>query len=119
MGQQKLMALHIPGQPDAEFYIIDMPNRNDRDWYKQVTSFTWFRERELTRAFPDVSGHAIDWMQYARTLKYTSEHQVHPKRTVQDYLTDFDIDINTVTYCNGVWDFYDKIGYDRKAKTYR
>lgn len=123
MARQILMELHIPGQQDGVFYIIDMPAYRDKGWYIQVTSFNWFRTRELNRAFPDATENTkrngMNWMKYERTIKYTSEHHVHPNRTIQDYLSDIGVNYDTITYCDGVWDFYDKIGYDRKAKKYR
>jgi hypothetical protein len=84
---------------------------------------SWFRDRELKRAFPDVSSgkliNGMDWMQYARTVKYCSDHHVSPRQTMTDYLDSMGVDINTVPVCKGVWDFYEKIGYNKKSKKYK
>ena len=116
------MELHIPGQEDSPFFIIEMPTPNEPNFYPQCISFQWFRDRELKRAFPEVSSgkliNGMNWMEYARTVKYCSEHHVGPNRPIKDYLDHFDVDINTVPVCKGLWDFYEKIGYDKKRKRY-
>ena len=120
MRRQVLMELHIP-ELASEFFILEMPSYHDKGWYIQTTSFSWFRDRELKRAFPDVSGKLIkgmNWMQYAKSLKYTSEHTLLPSVNIAEHLELYGIDINSVRVCKGVWDFYDAIGYDRKRKKY-
>ena len=119
--RQILIELHIPGKTFGDFYILEHPTYGEADFYRQSISYTWFRDRELNRAFPDLSGKPINgmnWMEYAETIKYCSEHSGYPNRPYKDYLNVIHVDINTVPVCKGVWDFYDKIGYDRKLKKY-
>jgi hypothetical protein len=121
--RQQLFELHIPGQNWGDFIIVEVPTPGEDDFYPQVTSLSWFRDRELKRAFPDVSSgkliNGMDWMQYARTVKYCSDHHVSPRQTMKDYLDSMGVDINTVPVCKGVWDFYEKIGYNKKSKKYK
>lgn len=120
--RQYLLELHIPGREDGPFFILEMPTINEPNFYPQSISFQWFRERELNRAFPEVSSgklkNGMNWMEYSRTVKYCSEHHVGTNRPIKDYLDHFDVDINNVPVCKGVWDFYEKIGYDKKTKRY-
>lgn len=121
--RQVLVELHSPERErgDFNFFILELPSPGEPEFYRQVSSFSWFRTRELNRAFPDVSSgnliKGMDWVQYSRSIKYCSEHT--PRTSIQDYLKDFDIDIGTVPVCKGVWDFYEKVGYDRKEKKYK
>ena len=118
--RQILIELHIPGQRIGNFFIVELPSPGEEGFYRQVCSYTWFHKRELDRAFPDATTNSkkngMNWMQYARTIKYCSEHTTH--RGIKDLLDMVDVDINTVPVCKGVWDFYDKIGYDKKQKKY-
>lgn len=120
--RQRLIELHIPGQNEGQFFILEMPTPDEPNFYPQCISFQWFHSRELERAFPEVSSgklkDGMNWVEYSRTVKYCSDHQVSPRQNMQDYLNNFDVDINTVPVCKGVWDFYDKIGYNRKTKKY-
>lgn len=118
--RQLLIELHIPGKEYGDFFILNKPTPGEDEFYIQSKSYSWFVERELKRAFPDLDGlyKGMNWMQYRNTVKYCSEHSVFP-RTISGYLDSMGVDINTVPVCNGVWDFYNKIGYDRKAKKYK
>ena len=122
--KQKLFELHNPGTEygDGQFYIVNMPGYHDKGWYVQGISYDWFRNRELKRAFPDGSDNTarngMNWMQYAQTVKYCSEREPHPGSTIPEFLKFIGVDINTVPVCNGIWEFYDAIGYDRKRKKY-
>jgi hypothetical protein len=118
--RQILIELHTPGESQGDFLILEHPTFGEDDFYPQAVSYSWFHDRELKRAFPDVSsGKLIDgmnWVEYASTIKYCSEHTTY--RGIKEHLDFFGIDINTVPVCKGVWDFYNKIGYDRKRKKY-
>lgn len=118
--RQLLIELHIPGKEYGDFFILNKPTPGEDEFYIQARSYSWFCERELKRAFPDLDGlhKGMNWMQYRNTVKYCSEHSVFP-RTIGGYLDSMGVDINSVPVCNGVWDFYDQIGYDRKKKKYK
>lgn len=119
--RQILIELHIPNAL-GEFYMLEHPTVGEPKFYTQAVSYTYFRERELKRAFPDVtSGNLIKgltWVEYAATIKYCSEHSGWPGKSYEEYLAYIHIDIEQVPICKGVWDFYEKIGYDRKSKRY-
>lgn len=120
--RQILIELHTPGQRFGDFFILEHPSAGEDNFYQQAVSYSHFHTRELNRAFPDVSSgrliNGMNWMEYARSIKYCSEHHIHPGESVADYLARLDVDVNTVPVCRGVWDLYDKIGYDRKTKKY-
>lgn len=117
------MELRTPGKELGDFFILEHPTYGEPEFYIQAVSYTYFRERELNRAFPDVtSGNLIKgmtWPQYASTIKYCTEHSGWPGKTIKEYLDGIGVDSSKVPVCKGVWDFYNKIGYDRKAKKYR
>lgn len=119
--KQILIELHTPGKEDRDFYILEHPTYGDKGFYTQCISYSWFHDRELNRAFPvgtqNTEKNGMNWMQYARTVKYCSEHSTYS--SIQEHLALMNIDINHVPVCKGVWDFYDKIGYDRKRKKYK
>lgn len=120
--RQILIELNIPGQRFGDFYILEKPDCGEDDFYTQTISYQWFNERELKRAFPEVSSgklvNGMNWVEYSRTIKYCSERATHAAR-VKEYLDNVGVDINTVPVCKGVWDFYEKIGYDKKRKKYK
>lgn len=120
--RQILIELHTPGKEEGDLFILEHPSPNEDNFYPQAVSYTWFHDRQLKNAFPEVSSgqliNGMNWMEYAKTVKYCSEHQVSPRETISEFLENFGVDINTVSVCKGVWDFYDKIGYDRKKKKY-
>jgi hypothetical protein len=124
--KQLLVELHTPGdtRDSGDFFILELPSPGEPEFYRQVSSWSWFRERELNRAFPDVSSgkliKGLNWAQYARTIKYCSEHSGYVGTPDHEtYLKERDIDITTIPVCKNVWDFYDMIGYDRKTKKYK
>lgn len=116
------MELHEANRQSGDygkFFIVEMPTPNEDNFYPQCISFQWFRDRELKRAYPDTSGKLIkgmNWLEYSRTVKYCGEQVTG--RPIKEYLDDIGVDINTVSVCKGAWDFYDKIGYDKKRKRY-
>lgn len=116
------MELHTPGLELGDFYILELPTYGKPEFYIQTVSYSYFHDRELKRAFPygptNIPENGMNWMQYARTIKYCSEHSGWPGKTVKEYLDGIGVDSSKVTVCKGVWDFYNKIGYDRKAKKY-
>lgn len=120
--RQHLIELHIPGQEFGDFIILEMPSFGEPERYTQGISFDHFKSRELNRAYPDTSSgklvNGLNWMQYARTLKYCTEHTTRSGQNILDILDSFEIDINNVPVCKGIWNFYDKIGYDYKKKKY-
>jgi hypothetical protein len=120
--RQQLMELHIPGQNWGDFIIVEVPTPGEPNFYPQCISLQWFQERELTRAFPDATQNTkingMNWLEYSRTIKYCSNHHLSPRQPMKDYLDLLGIDINTVPVCNSVWDFYTKIGYNKKTKSY-
>jgi hypothetical protein len=119
--RQILIELHIPGKEVGDFFILEHPTYGDKGFYPQCISYSYFHDRELNRAFPNgpqnTNENGLNWMQYARTVKYCSEHNSYIS-SLKDYLAIRNININHVPVCKGVWDFYDKIGYDRKRKKY-
>lgn len=122
--RQVLVELHTPGKEQRDFFILEHPTPGEPNFYTQAVSYSWFHDRELKRAFPTVGKHGnelingLNWVQYSKTVKYCSEHTSY--QDLAKYLKDYiGIDINTVPVCKGVWDFYDKIGYDRKSKQYK
>ena len=116
-----LVELHEPGKNLENFFIVELPTPGEDGFYRQVSSYSWFYKRELDRAFPDATRNTakngMNWMQYAKTIKYCSEHSTH--HGMEEFLKMIEKDISQVTVCKGVWDFYDKIGYDRKKKRYK
>jgi hypothetical protein len=119
--RQILIELNIPGKNYGELFILEKPESSEDEFYTQTISYQWFMERELKRAFPDVSGKLINgmnWVEYSRTIKHCAERETHATR-IKEYLDNASVDINTVPVCKGVWDFYDKIGYDHKRKKYK
>jgi hypothetical protein len=116
--RQILIELHTPGKQSTDFFILEHPTYGEPQHRWQAVSYTWFRDRELKRAFPNLDGlhKGMNWMEYRNTVKYCSEH--HPSRPIKDFLDDMGVDINHVPVCKGVWDFYNKIDYDRKKKKY-
>ena len=119
--RQILIELNIPGQRYGEFFILEKPDVGEDNAYTQIISYSWFCDRELKRAFPEVSSgklvNGMNWVEHSRTIKYCSERETNVNR-IKDYLDCAGVDINTVPVCKGVWDFYDKIGYDKKRKKY-
>jgi hypothetical protein len=114
-----LVELHIPNH-DSRWYTVDLPTVGEPDFYRVQTSWSWFRDRELKRAFPDVSGNLIrglNWVEYARTKKYCSEHTTAPHETMTEHL-DRICRPAQITRCDTVWQFYDSIGYNRITKKY-
>ena len=120
--RQVLVELHTPGKEFGDFYILEHPTPGEPEFYVQATSYSWFHDRELKRAFPKAGTselvNRLNWVEYSRTVKYCSEHNPLPRESIADYLDRIDIDITTVPVCKGVWDLYTQIGYDRKTKTY-
>ena len=120
--RQHLVELHIPGQRGSTFFIVEMPTYGEPDCLPQNRAFQAFLVRELKRAFPDESSGKLingqDWMEYARRVKYCSEHRMGSRQIIKDSLDLFDVDINTVPVCNGIWDLYQQIGYDKNKKRY-
>ena len=121
--RQILIELNIPGQRYGEFFILEKPDVGEDNAYTQIISYSWFHDREMKRAFPDVTSglpvkDSLNWAEYSRTIKYCSERETNPSR-IKGYLDLVGVDINTVPVCKGVWDFYDKIGYDKKRKKYK
>lgn len=119
-----LIELHIPDKEEGDLFILEHPTYGDTNFYRQAVSYSHFRERELTKAFPDVSSgksiNGMNWVQYAKTVRYCSElhNELHHVGYISRYLNLINVDINTVPVCKDVWDFYAKIGYDRKKKKY-
>ena len=118
--RQILIELNLPGKKYGDFFILEKPESYEDNFYPQEISYSWFHEREMKRAFPDISSgnliNGMSWVEYARTIKYCSERERGTR--IKEYLDLVGVDINTVPVCKGVWDFYDKIGYDRKTKKY-
>ena len=121
--RQHSMELHEANRQSGDygkFFIVEMPTPNEPNFYPQCISFTWFRDRELKRAYPEAGTgklkNGMNWVEYSRTVKYCGEEVTG--RPIKEYLDDCGIDINTVPVCKGVWDFYNKIGYDHKKKKY-
>jgi hypothetical protein len=115
--KQRLFELHEPGKTFGTFYIVEMPSRGEPDFYRQAVSFQAFCTRELNRAFPEDPLNR-DWVAYAQTVKYCSVHEPRSGESIASLLTRLDEDPNTVPVCQGIWGFYEKIGYDRIAKKY-
>lgn len=115
-----LIELNTPDNNYGDHFILEKPECGEDNFYPQTISYQWFTEREMKRAFPDVSSgnliNGMTWMEYSRTIKYCSERERGNR--IKEYLDFIGVDINTVPVCNGVWDLYDKIGYDRKKKKY-
>lgn len=118
--RQILIELNLPGKNYGDFFILEKPEGFDDNFYTQTISYQWFTEREMKRAFPDATSgklNGMSWVEYSNTIKYCSERERGTR--IKEYLDLVGIDINTVPVCKGVWDFYDKIGYDRKTKKYK
>jgi len=119
------MELHEAGRGPGDvgtFFLVEIPTYGEPETYIQNTSFQWFRDRELERAFPNTPGEitkGMNWAEYSRTIKYCGEHHwQRPNQTFEAYLEHWDVDPSTITVCKGIWDFYEKIGYDKKKKRY-
>ena len=117
--KQRLFELHVPGERFGTFYIVEMPSPGEPDFYRQAVSFKAFCTRELKRALPENTGD-LDWVAYTRTIKYCScsVHEPRPGESIARYLPELGEDPDTVPVCQGIWDFYEKIGYDRSTQKY-
>jgi hypothetical protein len=120
--RERLLQLHDPSVPydDEKWFIVEMPEADEKKFYTQHISFTWFCERELKRAYPDESKipKGMNYAEYARSIKYCSDMTSFIPGGNSSFLQHAEIDPKNVIRCKGLFDFYEKVGYDRKKKKY-
>lgn len=97
--RQVLMAVEMPSQ-SIQYYIIKMPTGTEYQAYQQSKSLSHFilRDKFCFEIITHTDNHVIQgWIQKIEEAGNST--------------------INPIT-CNGVYDFYNKIGYDKKKKKY-
>ena len=115
-----LITLHIPNEKHPVLRIVEYPDPGEPGFYRQATSLSHFRTRELNRAFPDkhrLIGSNVNWIQYAQMQKYASVDWLFGDEVSLTVLLECQmqgIAFEDIPVSNGVWQLYEDIGYDRK-----
>ena len=101
--KQALIAVdaYLNKDKKAQYYIINLPSNREYQQYEQGKSLDYFLLREHTYCF-EIIRHSND-------------------NIIQEWLQRIaeagDCTIDTIT-CDGVYDFYNKIGYEYKKKRF-
>lgn len=103
------------------YYIINIPEYNTKGHYHQSLSLGYFTNRELNRFYDMYRGlkpYSI-WYSIKSKYEFDLERDNQLKSNFQ-CIIDLQKELDNLPHivCNGVWDFYEKIGYDRKTKKY-
>lgn len=103
-----------------EYYIINIPEYGEKGNYTQGLSISYFTSRELKR-FSDMYRDKKPpsfWydIEQKHGFDYDRNFRLEGHEISRKYQEELDNLPHIV--CNSVWEFYEKIGYDRKTKKY-
>lgn len=111
-----LAILHTPNEPD-QYFRFDVPSPGEQNFYRHVTSYDCFRNRELSRAFP-YNEKTNTVKPRNKEIKYCSIYRTDDLRSIQWTLDHNNITLDNIPHTGSVYDFYNTINYDRKKKKY-
>lgn len=100
----------VDGEVEQDHYLVEIPKVTDPGGYVQYISLSYFHDRELKRAFPELP-EGTNWLAYADSIKYATVDWDPNYR-----LSNLGLDRSQIPVCKSLWDFYELAGYDRKAK---
>lgn len=97
-----------------DYYVISCPTPREPNFYRQMKSFHCFEMREITKCLKHPnSKHCLVLDPICRKTPNSTLEEIY--EFLEKYLF---VDTKLVIHCNDVYDFYEKIGYDRKKKKY-
>lgn len=108
---------HIrPGMP-SDFYVVNTPSVTEDGFYRQVTSFSAFRWREMKRRFPmDKEGKPL-YKSVECCMVHTFDDQMS-RWEMQERICGLFQREEPLAEFDSVWDFYKAVNYDYKKQRY-
>lgn len=118
---------HVRPGRQSEYHVVTTPEVVEDGFYRQITSISAFRRRELMRRFPmDKDCRPLWTHESAAKVEWCSVH------TMDDAMSRWERDqeiakrleipapaeLKPIAEHDSIWKFYKAIGYDYKKKRY-
>lgn len=120
--RKRIMKLYISDDPEVvKYYVFNSLTIDDPNYYNYNKSFACFKLREWkTEEKNDRNkGTGLMFQKYCVEIIPFSILALETEQTAEEHLEDLGIDLNSVTFCKDVYDFYEKIDYDIKNRKYK
>lgn len=108
-----LVTHHLPGDV-IDHLLLVIPEDAPR-WYQQVTSLSWFNERERERVFGK-GKEAMTKLAYRGEIEYATTKILCDLERMMYEKMEWEPKLGELPVVRSVWEMYERLGYDYKRK---